>query len=649
MRYFLIFTFFLFSPTLSAAQEFITTKNVPTKIKDAFGQAYKDFNAMNIDKSIKELEKIIKKSPKFINAYQLMGDCYIEQKNWKDASLYLNKAVALGPDYEPRIYYTLGQIAMEQELYVEARTEFEKFLKYPAKNEALDNRAKKSLADAIYRPDALSKPVKFEPLNMGPNINSHYRDYFPSITADENTLIYTVQIGDLRSGQEDLYRSLRKNGEWTKAEPIPNINTPENEAAQTVSSDGKFLVFTVCNRKGDFGSCDLYFSERVNGRWSTPKNIGAPINSAGWESQPSVAPNADAIYFTRGGARGQGDKNLMISKRKDDGSWAEPQPVAELNTPYDDCAPCIHPDGQTLYFSSAGHAGMGGLDLYVSRLRADGSWGKPQNLGYPINTAQNEEALAVALSGNLAFIASDRPGGFGSLDIYSFEMPLENRPNAVTYVNGFVYDASTKMPLSKTNVEIYDLNSDKLFTKTKTDADGEFLLCLPLGRDYSLNVKKQKYLFYSDNFALKEIRNQQNPFLLDIPLQPVIETNAVIDTASKPKEGVPVILKNVFFATGSAELRLESQAELNRLKQLMDENPQIKIRINGHTDNEGSESENLQLSDKRAKSVQDYLISKGIAVNRLDYKGYGETRPIAGNDSPQGRQQNRRTEFVVIN
>lgn len=649
MPYFLIITFFLFFLTRSEGQDFLTTKDVSTKIKDEFGLAYKEFTTSNFDKSIKELEKIIKKSPKFINAYQLMGDCYIEKKNWKEATLYLSKAVELGPDYEPRIYYTLGQIAMEQELYVEARTQFEKFLKYPAKNEALDNRAKKSLADAIFRPNALSKPVKFEPLNMGANINSQYRDYFPSITADENTLIYTVQIGDQRSGQEDLYRSLKKNGEWTKAEPIPNINTSENEAAQSVSADGKFLVFTVCNRKGDFGSCDLYFSERINGRWSTPKNIGAPINSAGWESQPSVAPNADAIYFTRGGARGQGDKNLMVSKRKDDGSWAEPQAVAELNTPYDDCAPCIHPDGQTLYFSSAGHAGMGGLDLYVSRLREDGSWDKPINLGYPINTAQNEEALAVALGGNLAFIASDRPGGLGSLDIYSFEMPVENRPNAVTYVRGFVYDAGTKMPLTKTNVEIYDLNSDKLFTKTKTDADGEFLLCMPLGRDYSLNVKKQKYLFYSDNFALKEVRNQQNPFMLDIPLQPVLENSSVVDTTKKQKEGVPVILKNVFFAIGSAELRPESQAELNRLKQLMDENPQMKIRINGHTDNEGSDSENLQLSDRRAKSVRDYLISKGIAVNRLDSRGYGETLPIADNNNPQGRQQNRRTEFVVIN
>jgi outer membrane protein OmpA-like peptidoglycan-associated protein len=212
-----------------------------------------------------------------------------------------------------------------------------------------------------------------------------------------------------------------------------------------------------------------------------------------------------------------------------------------------------------------------------------------------------------------------------------------------------VYDAITKKSLNKTTVEIYDLSADKLFTKTKTDADGEFMLCMPLGRDYSLNVKKQKYLFYSDNFALKEIRNQQNPFLLDIPLQPILEPSGKIDTSSSIKEGNPIILKNVFFATNSAELRVESEVELNRLKQLLDENPKMKIRINGHTDNEGSDSDNLLLSDRRAKAVRDYLISKGIARERLDAKGYGESKPISNNDSQEGMQLNRRTEFVVVN
>ncbi len=629
------------------SQNYITTKEAPEKIKAAFKIAYAEFNAGNYDQSIKELEKIIKKQPNFVNAYHSIADCYIQQKKWPMAVEYLNKSLKLAPDYDPGVYYTLGQIAMEQEQYVESRQHLEKFLTYPPKNEARDNRAKKMLGDAKFRPDALAKPVRFDPKNMGPNINSGHRDYFPSITADENTLIYTVQIGVGQEGQEDLYRSLRKNGEWTKAEPLPNVNTPENEAAQSVSADGKFLVFTVCNRKGDFGSCDLYFSERVNGKWTTPKNIGPAINTPNWESQPSVAPNGDAIYFTRGGARGQGDKNLMISRRNDDGSWAEPNVVEELNTPYDDCAPCIHPDGQTLYFSSGGHPGMGGLDLFVSRLQADGRWGKPENLGYPINTAQNEEALAVTLTGTLAFIASDRPGGFGSLDIYYFDMPEGTRPREVTYVKGFVYDAVTNKALPKTEVEIYDIAAGKLYAKAKTDADGEFLLCLPLGKDYSLNVRRPKYLFYSDNFALKESRKQNDPFLLNIPLQPITE-NIPNNSAIPEKENKPIILKNVFFSTNSADLRPESQNELNKLKQLLEENPTMRIRLNGHTDNEGADADNMSLSDRRANAVKQYLVGKGISVDRLEAKGYGETVPIGTNDTAEGRQKNRRTEFVVL-
>jgi outer membrane protein OmpA-like peptidoglycan-associated protein/Tfp pilus assembly protein PilF len=644
MRY-LFFIIIIFIQMGLNAQSYVTSKNAPDKIKEAFKIAYTEFNAGNYDKAIKELEKILKKQPNFVNAYHLMADCYIQQKNWNKAIDNLNQSAKLAPDYDPAVYYTLGQIAMEQEQYVEARSHLEKYLTFPQKNEARDRRANKMLGDAKFRPEALAKPVKFEPKNMGSNINSANRDYFPSITADENTLIFTVQIGAGQHGQEDLYRSMKKNGVWSKAEPLPNINTEENEAAQSVSADGKFLVFTVCNRKGDFGSCDLYFSERKNGQWSSPKNIGAPINTSNWESQPSVAPNGDAIYFTRGGARGQGDKNLMISRRNSDGSWSEPMAIEELNTPYDDSAPCIHPDGQTLYFSSSGHPGMGGLDLFVSRLGADGKWGKPQNLGYPINTAQNEEALAVALSGTLAFIASDRPGGFGSLDIYSFDMPKESRPNEVTYVKGYVFDASDNKALPKTEVEIYDLAANKLYAKTKTDSDGEFLLCLPLGKDYSLNAQKQNYLFYSDNFALKEIRKQNNPFQLNIPLQPIKNKLSITDSTENAK---PIILKNVFFATNSSEIRPESQNELNRLKLMLLENPNMRIRINGHTDNEGADIDNMLLSDRRAQSVRNFLIGNGISADRLEARGFGETVPIASNDSPEGRQQNRRTEFVLI-
>jgi flagellar motor protein MotB/tetratricopeptide (TPR) repeat protein len=635
----------LLSVNLLAQQDFITTKNAPKKTKEAFKKAFEDFNAGKIDEAIFKLDKILKKSPNYVNAIQLKADCYINKKNWSKSIETLNTVIKIAPNYDSGIYYTLGQLCMQQEIYVEARKYLEKYLSFESSNESRSNRAKKMLGDAIFRPEALSKPVEFIPVNMGENINTSNREYFPSVTADENTFIFSVQDGIRQMGQEDLYRSLKVNGKWTKSEPLPNVNTKGNEAAQSISADGKFLIFTVCNRPEDFGSCDLYYSERKEGKWTKPKNIGAPINSSGWESQPSVSPNADAIFFTRGGARGQGDKNLMISKRNPDGTWMIPISIDELNTPFDDAAPSIHPDGQTLYFSSEGHPGMGGLDLFMSRLQTDGKWGKPVNLGYPINTAQNEEALSVALSGKIAYIASDRPGGFGSLDIYQFELSENNRPKPVTYVKGTVYNSKNNQILPDTEVEIFDINSSKIFTRSKTDADGEFLLCLPLGKDYSLNVNKQKFLFYSDKFELEESRNMYDPILLKIPLHP-LEDILIMNKDSLVSK--PIVLKNVFFSTNSSELRVKSFNELDKLKKLLEDNPELKIRINGHTDDQGEESDNLFLSERRAEAVKQYLVKNGVSLGRIEAKGFGESLPIAPNNTEDGRQLNRRTEFIQI-
>jgi outer membrane protein OmpA-like peptidoglycan-associated protein len=642
---FLFISISLVSVNSQAQSEFTTTKNAPKKIKESFKKAFEDYNNGKIDEAIIKLDKILNKSPRYINALQLKADCYINKKNWTKSIEILNKAIQIAPNYDSGIYYTLGQLCMQQEIYVEARKYLEKYLSFESNNESRTNRAQKMLVDAIFRPEALSKPVDFLPVNMGENINSTNREYFPSVTADENTFIFSVQDGIGQMGQEDLYRSIKVNGKWTKSEPLPNVNTRGNEAAQSISADGKFLIFTVCNRQEDYGSCDLYYSERKEGRWTKPKNIGAPINTSGWESQPSVSPNADAIYFTRGGARGQGDKNLMVSKRKSDGTWSTPTAIDELNTPFEDAAPSIHPDGQTLYFSSDGHPGMGGLDLFISRLEVDGKWGKPVNMGYPINTAQNEEALSVALSGKIAYIASDRPGGFGSLDIYQFELSESNRPKPVTYVKGTVYNSKNNQILPDTEVEIFDINNSKVFTLSKTDSDGEFLLCLPLGKEYSLNVNKQKFLFYSDNFELEESRNMYDPILLNIPLQP-LEDNLILNIDSSVSK--PIVLKNVFFSTNSSELREESFNELNQLKKLLEENPNLRIRINGHTDDQGEESDNLLLSNRRAESVKQYLVKNGISLTRIDAKGYGESLPIAPNNSEEGRQLNRRTEFVQV-
>lgn len=631
---------FVFSSSL-IAQDYINTKTAPQKLKDSYKKAYNYIAGSELAKGRKELSKIIKKYPTFVNAYLIMGESYRSEKNLAKAVEYFEKAAQIAPDYDARIYYSLGTIAMEQNKYAEAEIQFTKFLSYPQKAEKLKQKAEKMLGDAKFRPEALANPLAFAPQNMGENINSDRRDYFPSITADENIFVYTVQKGEGRAAQEDLHMSIRKDGEWQKSFPIPGINTNENEAAQSISADGKLLVFTVCNRQEDFGSCDLYFSKKINGKWTTPQNIGQPINSGSWESQPSVSPNGDAIYFTRGGARGQGHKDIFVSYLQDDGKWGIPQNIKELNTPFNEGSPYIHPDGQTLYFSSNGHPGMGELDLFMSAKQADGSWGTPKNLGYPINSPNAEEALAVQLDGELAYIASDREGGMGSLDIYQFRLPKAIRPNPATYAKALVIDAQTKQPLSA-SLEIVDLETASPFLKSYTDKDGEFLVCLPIGKDYALNVNKKSYLFHSENFALKEASSKDEPFLLVIELQKI---------QNKPSPNVnvkPTILKNVFFATGSATLKTSSKIELTKLKEFLEQQPQLKIQLNGHTDDVGDDNDNLILSKNRAIAVKTYLEQQGIAPERLTAKGFGETKPIESNETAKGRANNRRTEFEII-
>jgi outer membrane protein OmpA-like peptidoglycan-associated protein len=374
----------------------------------------------------------------------------------------------------------------------------------------------------------------------------------------------------------------------------------------------------------------------VNGKWTKPKNIGSPINSPNWEPQPSIAPNADAIYFVRGGPRGTGDKDLYITRLQDNGTWATPEKIEELNTPYHESSPSIHPDGKTLYFSSKGHEGMGGYDLFISRLQENGKWGKPQNLGYPINTAAAEEALAVSWQGDVAYLASNRAGGFGSLDIYSFELPSNAKPAPITYIKGITKDAETNQPLSA-YVEIIDLKTQKRFTKLTTKRDGEFTICLPTG-EYALNARRPQYAFFSANYDLNEAAALTEAYQLIAPLQPIKEK----------QDNQPIVLENVFFETASAVLRDNSKAELDKLKAFLEENATIKIQLNGHTDNVGEEEDNLLLSDQRANAVRNYLIKNGIDSSRMTAKGFGESKPIQSNETTTGRSKNRRTEFQIM-
>jgi outer membrane protein OmpA-like peptidoglycan-associated protein len=436
-----------------------------------------------------------------------------------------------------------------------------------------------------------------------------------------------------------------------------NINTVMNEGAPTIGPDGRSLVFVACsdlsgdndygeNRTGR-GSCDLFITKRIGQRWTDPTNLPGNVNSGSWESQPSLSADGKTLYFIRRvSKKGEPkDMDIFVSRLLDNGQWTTPERLPNyINTPFEEESVLIHPDGKTLYFASRGHIGMGGSDLYVCRMTDKGTWSAPQNLGYPINTRFDENSLLVSADGEIAFFASDREGGFGDLDIYEFELPEEFRPTKTLYFEGMVFDVTTKKPLPG-KFQLIDLKTGKEVIYSEADKiSGEFMVSLPVNREYALNVSYPGYSFFSKNF------NMTNPegleaIHMDVPMVPLTSD-------------IPVELANVFFDLTKATLRPESSVELDKLLDFMTKNPSMKIEISGHTDTRGDDKENMKLSTERAKAVYDYLINKGIAAYRLSFIGHGESKPkitdaeisklATEKEREAAHQSNRRTEYRVI-
>jgi outer membrane protein OmpA-like peptidoglycan-associated protein len=609
-----------------------------------FESALNYYDMRNDQEAIKELKSAIKADDQFLEAYLLLADIYFTHDDYENEIIQLEKAISISPDKAKKSYLNLGLAYFLTGNYSKALPNFQKFLQTgPAQKFVPETEY--YVACCEFAINAMENPVDFNPVNLGESVNTEFNDYMPSITADEEILVTTVALPIDRSRpftlsqniQEDFFISIKKDGHWTEAMNMgPPINTPGNEGAQTISSDGRIMLFTACHRPDRIGrSCDIYFSTRNNRGWDPPQNIGKPINSEAWESQPSISSDGRCIYFTSGRPGGYGGKDLWKSELGKDGYWQEPVNLGpKINTENDEVSPFIHPDNTTLYFSSNGHVGMGGYDIFRSQKDVNGDFSKHQNLGYPINTFKNEEYLVVNAKGNLAYFASDRPGSRRK-DIYNFELYPEARPVPVAYVKGQIYDASSKDLLSA-KIELVDLDGSISVAQTISGKfDGKYLVCLPTGRNYAFNVSKDGYLFHSENFSLKDLEDPTKPYLLDIGLD-------------KIQAGKSVVLKNIFFETDSYALKPESKTELDELVSFLNKNTGIKIEIGGHTDNVGTETYNQELSENRAKSVYDYLADHGIEKDRLEFKGYGLSKPIDSNETEEGRANNRRTEFTII-
>jgi outer membrane protein OmpA-like peptidoglycan-associated protein len=629
----LLFTMVLFF-SLAFAQPLPDGISQNKKAVELFNKGMGQYDLMEYQNAIDLLKLAIEKDKYYIDAHDLLGQAYIKSGNLKAAEKTYFALYNISPDYWVT-YFELGKITFNMMKYDSSATWFKTFLNYKKIPEDDKLEAEKQLKSCAFAANAVKNPVPFKPQNLGPGINTMFNEYFPTLTADEQTMFFTFMDG---RSQEDFFISKNKDGVWQDAYNMgPPINTPENEGASTTSADGQYLFFTMCQNPLNIGSCDLWLTFVKGDKWQAPIHMPDNVNTKYKETQPSLSADGKVLYFASNRPGGQGGMDIWKTTFEKN-AWTNPVNLGtNINTPFDDECPFIHQDGVSLYFASDGWPGMGGRDLLMSKLQPNGDWSVPENLGYPINTPGNEEGLIINRSGTTGYFSSDKktnPGHQGRVDIYSFTLPEKIRPGVASYVKGKVYDAETKAPI-KTLVELTDLSLSVVagFCKSN-EKTGDFLIVIPGNKNYGMNVDAPGYLFFSENFSVKE-NPSSDPYLIDVPLK-------------KIKTGQTISLYNILFDVNKFEIKTESNSELERLFLLLQTNNKIRVEIGGHTDNSGTETINQPLSQNRAKAVYDWLIKRGIPAARLSYKGYGSSVPLVPNTSDEGKRKNRRTEMKIL-
>ena len=621
----------LFSGFYSVAQNI-------SKTQQQFEKALQFYKMQEYEDAISEIQKLLKKYPDFVDATLLLADIYHDTRSTENEIKSLEDALQYSQN--PLIFYRLGKANYSVGNYEKSLFNFEKYLLSKGISEVRKTEVRQLSKSCRFAIDAVKSPVEFNPVRLSENINTVDDEYWPSISLDGSKLVFTRLLKPTAGlPQEDFFIAELDSAGWGKALPIIEINTRENEGAQALSADGRLLFFTACNRSDGKGSCDIYFSF-FNGKiWSSPKNAGTPLNTVSWEAQPSVSADNRYLYFSSNRAGGKGEKDIWRAELlglTDSGNlkWGEPENAGDIiNTAGNEISPFIHPNNQDFYFASDFHAGMGGMDLFHAKLHTDGTFSLPVNLGYPVNTFKDEQGFVISSDGSSGYFASAREQGFG-LDIFTFLLPADLRPAPVSYIKVKVVDSETNQPIPA-KIELINLSDNNLKSRPENaDKSGELIMCLPLQSNYAFNVSEPGYLFYSQSFQMADSNTIINPYYLEINLNPV-------------KPGAEMNLYNIYFETDSFRILPASEPELAKLTLFLKNNPQIKVEIQGHTDNTGRPEHNLALSELRAKSVVKYLVANRIEPDRLQFKGFGESRPVAANETDEGRKINRRTTIKI--
>ncbi len=628
----------IFALQLDAQQKYATQSKKAIKY---YEQAVTAFNQRNYPSVRKNLDQAIKKDSNFIDAYLLRAEMYRNLYMYKNQIYDLKKVIAINPAYFPYSYYNLASSQLIMGLYTESKANFEAFIKLGQGDPGNQETAKKYIGKCDFAIQLMNHPVSFNPVSLGDSINNSNDQYWPSLSIDGNTLYYSALLVDSTrktmvgnyAHQEDFFESHKINGTWSKGKPMPPpVNTSGNEGALKVAPDGNTIVFTACNRSDGYGRCDIYFSFLTYEGWSNAFNARKPVNSPHSEKQPCLNADGTVLYFSSDRPGGMGGMDIWYSDLDDQGNWTEPKNMGPtINTKGDEESPFIHPDNKTFYFSSDGLPGLGQKDIFISRYNDSLGWSTPENLGYPINTYRDEIGLFVDNTGENAYYSTNFNDS--SRNIYEFTMPVDKRPLPVAYVKGKIYDAETLKPLQAEIELLNTITGEKIMDVISSKDSGEYVVCLPLGKNYALNVWHQDYLFNSSHFALSELHTITDPFIQDIGLV-------------KVKINQSIVLRNIFFESDSYSLSPESTAELMKVTQFIRNNPGWIFEIGGYTDQTGSEKYNQELSENRAKAVYNYLINQQISPKYLTYKGYGEVNSSTQSDDAE-KAENRRTELKI--
>lgn len=621
------------------------------KIEKSYGEGIDCFKRGNYTQAILIMKGVVNKQPDFTDAWYVLGlsNFKRENSNFREAQKDFLKVLDLCPSYNVYAYYYLAEICYGAEQYDSSMRYCQAFLKDvdKIKSDKDYSRAVDLLNYSEFYLQMINNPVPFEP-KVVEGISTPANEYLPFITADNQMAFFTREMK--QAGEKNtliqsdkyiekfMFSRLQPDGKFNSGEEMPDpFNINDNEGGATLTVDNKTLYYTVCKYTANhtYYNCDIYYSEFLDGEWTPIKSVSDKINlPTTWESQPSISADGKTLYFVSDRAGGYGGYDIYRSVKNENGEWGTPINLGPtINSTGNEKSPFIHPDGKTLYFSSDGWMGLGGYDIFYSRLRDDGTWSTPVNIGYPINTPDDEVGFFVSTDGKKGYFASNKLKGPGGWDVYSFDLYDKAKPEKVLFVSGTV-KSETETEMAKTRIELKNIETKKISQVPLDSVTGKYVAVAPFNTDYIMTVKKEGYVYETRYLATADSAYRM-PTHLDLEIQP-IELNKSYR------------INDIYFEFNSFELTSESKAVLDLLIEFLNENPNIFIEIQGHTDNIGNDADNLKLSSNRAKSVYNYLIANNIDARRLTYKGYGKTLPVASNETEEGRAKNRRTVFVII-